>query len=132
MKIPPRFIALIPLSFAVVLQPALATEQSSAGALEDYLKTLAYEPIAFTGAFGHAPLVKGSLSNGRNPVFLVDTGWGMTTLNPNVSVNLKTLGELGVVLNDSMFGPMTNPAIVLMDKLTLGRAQLRVHARRNT
>jgi hypothetical protein len=47
----------------------------------------------------------------------------MTTLDEAQARSLKTLGELGVVLEDSLMGTLTNSSIVLMDKLKLGRAQ---------
>ena len=100
-----------------------AAESSQGTGLEDYLKRLGYEPIKFTSNERHLPLIEGEIGAGRKLRFAVDTGWGFTRLDTASAAGLKTLGELGVVLEDKFLGPLTNPAIVLIDKLVLGQAQ---------
>ncbi len=83
---------------------------------------LGYLPVTLTrGEYGQ-PLAECVLA-GKKRLFLVDTGWGRTALNENAARGLKTLGELGVTLEDSFMGKLSDPSIVLMDKLSLGRAQ---------
>jgi hypothetical protein len=57
----------------------------------------------------------------KRRLFLVDTGWGITTLDEATARGMKTLNEQGVVLEDPVLGPITNS--VLMEKLTLGGSQ---------
>jgi hypothetical protein len=100
-----------------------AAETSPSTSLEDYLKRLRYEPIKFRINDRGEPLMEGEIGAGKKRVLLLDTGWGMTTLDKDSAAGFKTLGEMGVVLEDTLLGRLTNPAIVLIDKLVLGRAQ---------
>jgi predicted aspartyl protease len=59
----------------------------------------------------------------KKRVFLVDTGWGRTALNEATARGLKSLGELGLKLDDTFWGTLADPSIVLMDKLRIGPAQ---------
>jgi predicted aspartyl protease len=101
---------------------ALDGDSTAAADLDSYLKSAGYESVAFKPNERSQPLLECVLA-GRKHVFLVDTGCGMTTLEPSGAVGLKTLGELGVVLEDSFLGKITNGSIALMDKLMIGRAQ---------
>jgi hypothetical protein len=96
-------------------------EQPHQPSLEDYLKRLRYEPVAFE-YHRNQPLIDGQLA-GKKCVFLVDTGCTITKLDQAAGAGLKTLEQLGVVLDDPWLGSLTNASIVLMEKLTLGRAQ---------
>jgi predicted aspartyl protease len=89
--------------------------------LEDYLKRLRYEPIFFELTEGNAPVVYGNLGE-KKLRFLVDTGWGFTALSPSAAAGLKTLGELGMILEDEGYS-LTNASLVVIDKLTLGQTQ---------
>jgi len=71
---------------------------------------------------GNKPIIKGELS-GKKLIFLLDTGCDLTRLNTKSGGRLKTLGELGVELEDGLMGRLTNSWIVLMDNLILGRAR---------
>ena len=63
-----------------------------------------------------------ALLDGRKRNFMVDTGWAMTTVSKATVRRLKTLGELGVKLEDSFLGTLSDSSMVLMEKLTLGPA----------
>ncbi|MEY2427144.1 MAG: Aspartyl protease [Verrucomicrobiota bacterium] len=90
--------------------------------LEDYLKRLNYEPVALSRTKENKLLATGHLGS-RKCAFLVDTGWGMTSLNERNARGLQTLGQLGGVLDDGVWGRLTNSSIVIMEKLVFGRAQ---------
>ena len=116
----------------LVSRVCLAADQAAKHTLDDYLKKLQYEPIPaekVASPGGSEPglqneiLVRGELGNGKKPLFLVDTGWGLTTLDQAVAIGLKTPSESGVVLEDSVLGQITNASAVIMDKLKLGRAE---------
>jgi predicted aspartyl protease len=99
-------------------------DQSQGRKLEDYLRRLGYEPVGFKVTKRNETLIDGEIGAGKKLVFLVDTGsWGGTRLSKESAAGLKTLGELGVTLDDRLMGPLTNRNIVLIDKLMLGRAQ---------
>jgi predicted aspartyl protease len=117
------------------MQTGWAADPAAKTSLEDYLKRLGYEPVAprnfdlpqrpslAEAARQNQIFVRGELGSGSRLTFLVDTGCGMTRLDPKSARGLKTLGELGVVLEDSLLGKITNSSIVLMDKVKLGRAE---------
>jgi len=84
------------------------------------LKRLGYQPVALTKNDDDKLLVKGEVG-GEKRTFFVDTGWGMTTLMRN-RTRLKTLGKLGVELDDSLLGRLSDTNIVVMEKLVLGDA----------
>ena len=111
------------LGVLVSVAPSFAAEGPAKSKLEDHLKQLQYDAIPFKMHEGNKPVIKGELGNGKKTVFLMDTGWGMTTLNTKTAAQLKTLGQLGVEIEDSMMGRLTNPAIVLVEDLKLGRAR---------
>ena len=94
----------------------------AADSLDDYLKHLGYEGIAFKNSESDKPVIQGVL-NGKKRDFLVDTGWGITSLDQPSARACKTPAEMGVALEDSYLGTITNSAVVIMEKLVLGRAQ---------
>lgn len=100
---------------------ALAADRP-ASSLDDYLKKLGYEGIAFKNTEDNKSSVQGEI-NGKKRGFIVDTGWGLTTLNKTTARDCKTPAEMGVALEDSILGTITNSSIVIMEKLVLGRAQ---------
>lgn len=108
-------------ALAVVALAAQA-EKEPASSLDEYLQRVGYLPVILKRGEQDKPLAEGVLA-GKKRLFLVDTGWGSTSLNENAAGGLKTLGELGATLEDSFMGKLSEPSIVLMDKLTLGRAQ---------
>jgi len=92
------------------------------GTLESYLEHLGYVGIDFKPNAANQPLIGGELG-GKKLVFLVDTGWGFTSLDTATARGCKTLGQLGVTLEDQAFGVLTNISLVLIDKLVLGQAE---------
>ena len=109
------------LTLAVVARVAQA-ENGAAPSLEGYLKRVGYLPVVLKKS-EHGKLLAEGVLAGKKRLFLVDTGCGRTTLDEGAARGLKSLGELGVTLDDSFWGKISDPAIVLMDKLALGGAQ---------
>jgi predicted aspartyl protease len=109
------------IALAVVASAARAVSEP-ASSLDDYLKRVGYLPVMLKRGEQDELLAEGVLA-GKKRLFLVDTGCERTVLNEATARGLKSLGELGVTLEDSFLGKLTNPSVVLMDKLTLGRAQ---------
>jgi hypothetical protein len=105
-----------------LLSVAPGAETGHPMGLEDFFKKMRYEPIKLQIQEGEA-LAEGELDTGKKCVFLVDTGWHMTTLDTGIAAGRKTLRERGVELEDSFLGRLTNSSLVLMDKLVFGRAQ---------
>ena len=114
---------LLAASFALAFVARAAQPGDGAGSsLEDYLKRVGYLPIELKRGQQDKLLAEGVLA-GKKRLFLVDTGWTRTALDEGAARGLKSLGELGVTLEDSFWGKLSDPTTVLMDKLTLGRAQ---------
>jgi predicted aspartyl protease len=90
--------------------------------LDDYLQRVGYLPVMLKRGEQDKMLAEGVLAE-KKRLFFVDTGWGKTALDKNATRGLKSLGEMGVTLEDSFLGKLSDPSIVLMDKLTLDRAQ---------
>ncbi len=111
--------AILALAFVVRIAQA---DNGAGSSLEDYLKLVGYVPVALKKGEQGRLLVEGVLA-GKKRLFLVDTGWGRTTLDEGAARGLKSLRELGVTLEDTFWGKTSDPAIVLMDELTLGHAQ---------
>jgi len=122
-KLPGAVSGLLAASLALAFVARAAQADNGAGSsLEDYLKRVGYLPIELKRSEHDELLAQGVLA-GKKRLFLVDTGWGRTALDESAARGLKSLGELGVTLEDSFWGKLSDPTIVLMDKLTLGRAQ---------
>ena len=114
---------LVAASLAVtVVASAAQAEKGARPSLDDYLKSVGYLPVALKRGENDKFLAEGVLA-GKKRSFFVDSGWGTTTLNEAAARGLKSLGELGVTLEDSFLGKLSDPSIVLMDNLTLDRAQ---------
>jgi len=109
------------LALAVVARGA-EPQNGTGHSLEDYLKRVGYLPIALKKGEQDKLLAQGALA-GKKRLFVVDTGTVRTALDEGAARGLKSLGELGVTLEDGFFGKLSDPTIVLMDKLTLGSAQ---------
>jgi len=118
----PRIFSLVCLSIFAAFSPALAADKAGP-TLDAYLKQLRYEPIELKRDDLEQLFVRGEFGGGKKRLFLVDTGCGMTILDPKGARGLKTLGELKVALDDKALGRLTNADVVIMDKLILGRAQ---------
>src|SRR5438046_805665 len=122
-KFPDALSGLLAASLALAFVARAAQADNGAGSsLEDYLKRVGYLPIELKKGEHDKLLAEGVLA-GKKRLFLVDTGWTRTALDEGAARGLKSLGELGVTLEDSFWGKLSDPAIVLMDKLTLGSAQ---------
>ena len=109
------------LALAFVARVAQA-ETGAGSSLEDYLKRVGYLPVVLKKGEQGKLLAEGVLA-GKKRLFLLDTGWARTTLDEGAARGLKSLGELGVTLEDSFWGHLSDPAIVLMDNFKLGHAQ---------
>jgi hypothetical protein len=108
-----------------VLQPAQqarASEPPSAAGLDAYLAHLGYEGVSFNHNERKQPLIETQIGSHRH-VMLADTGCRMTILTPAAAMGLKTLGQLGVALDDRVLGRVTNAGVALVDKLVIGRGQ---------
>src|SRR5262249_19570422 len=104
-----------------VASPSFATEFPPL-TIDEYLKQLHYEAVAFRRSQHHRPLLEGKVGRTKL-VFLVDTGWGFTSIDAKHSKGIKKLGEIGATLQDTALGPITNSSIGLLEKVELGRAQ---------
>lgn len=110
--------------FVVGAAPAvLASDVHKTGDLGQYLASLGYASVPFKKTDRDQPLIEVELA-GRRHIFLADTGCSMTTLQPVAAAGLKTLGQLGVTLEDSFLGTITNSNVALMSNLQVGPAQL--------
>jgi hypothetical protein len=105
-----------------VIATAAPAENEPASSIDEYLQRVGYLPVMLKRGEQDKHLAEGVLA-GKKRLFLVDTGWGRTSLNENAARGLKTLGELDITLEDSFMGKLSDPSIVLMDKLSLDRAQ---------
>ena len=90
--------------------------------LERYLKAFSYYPVSFK-ATDDVPFMIEVQIDGKKKILLVDTGCPVTTLDTRKVPNLKTIGQLKTQLEDSVLGPLSDPSILLMDKLEIGGAQ---------
>jgi predicted aspartyl protease len=114
---------LLAANLALAFVAGAAQAESGAGSsLGDYLKRVGYLPVTLKNG-EHGKLLAEGVLAGKKCLFLVDTGWGRTALDEGAARGLKSLGELGGTLDDSFWGKLSDPAIVVMDKLTLGGAQ---------
>jgi hypothetical protein len=59
----------------------------------------------------------------KTVTLLVDTGCSFTTVDIRRVPNLKSLGQLQTKLADSRLGQISDPSILLIDKLSIGGAQ---------
>jgi hypothetical protein len=91
----------------IACSPATAAEQRSGHSLEDYLKRLGYQPIPLRRDHGNHLMVDGQI-DAKNHDFMVDTGCTLTIVDNSIARKLKTLKTLGVQLQDSYFGTITN------------------------
>ncbi len=106
----------------VSLEQCLGDDKASKGELEQYLASLGYEGLAFKSTEKNQLLLEGKIGE-QKWVLFVDTGWGFTTLSERAARGLKRLGEVGGSLEDDHFGTLTDPSIVIMEKLAIGKAQ---------
>ena len=99
---------------------AAAAEQQSGHSLDNYLKRLGYESISLKYDHGNYLLVIGEI-DGKSRDVLIDTGCSFTTVDTDIARKMKTLGSLGVQLEDSFLGTLTNAKTCLM-RVKLGNA----------
>jgi hypothetical protein len=99
-----------------------AAEKSGGVNLHQYLQGFKYGFVPIQGAAESKPLINAKIGD-RSVRLLLDSGCGWTTLDTETAKGLKTLEELGVVLQDSLFGELTNRDIVVVEKLILSKAQ---------
>lgn len=112
----------VTVSFMLALG-AVAAEKQFRPTLETYLKRLGYEAVVLDlDRKGNKLMVK-TLVNNRQRRFIVDTGCTVTALDRPVARGMKTLGESGLKLEDSLLGAVTNASFVIIEHLKLGRAE---------
>ena len=113
-------------SLAIISSILLAASSEARAAegtsLEVYLGKLGYLGVPFKVMRDKFQVIDGIIA-GKHRVLALDTGCNPSVLGANAARGVKTLGELGISLDDGRFGVLTNSAIVLIDKLTLGPAQ---------
>src|SRR6266481_5819486 len=91
----------------------LAADQQNGRSLDSYLKRLGYESIPLKYDHGNHLLAVGEI-DGKSRDFMVDTGCTFTTVDSDFARKMKTLGSLGVQLEDSFLGTLTNSKTLLM------------------
>src|SRR5437867_8006569 len=101
-------------AWVLVATTCLGAEQQFRPSLERYLKGIGYEPIRLKRGLHNDLVVWGEL-HGKERSFLVDTGCSVSVLDRGTARRLKTLGELGLQLDDSFLGKVIEPSFVLMD-----------------
>jgi len=84
----------------MAVSPAAAAEQQSGHSLDNYLKRLGYESIPLKYDHGNHLLAIGEI-DGKSRDVLIDTGCSFTTVDTDIARKMKTLGSLGVQLEDS-------------------------------
>lgn len=99
---------------------AAAADRRTSHSLENYLKRIGYDPIPLRYDHGNHLLLTGQI-DGKSRDFLIDTGCSFTTVDSDVARKMKTLGALGVQLEDSFLGTLTNSKTCLMT-VKLGNA----------
>jgi len=92
------------------------------GSLEEYLRSYAYYPFSLDEQGGERFILFARI-NEKKVVLLVDTGCPVTVLDARKVPGLKTLGQLKIKLADSQFGELSDPNILLIDRLAIGGAQ---------
>jgi predicted aspartyl protease len=100
-----------------------SAEAQSRVTMEQMLGHLRYGGVALIKDKKPSLRVEGSLSNGKKCIFLVDTGWTYTTLDPSAAKGFKKIGELGITLEDTLLGTITNSEVVPIPRLKLGAAE---------
>jgi predicted aspartyl protease len=104
----------------IVCAPARAAEQRTSHSLESYLKRLGYEPIPLKRDHYNHLFLYGEI-DGKSRRIGVDTGCSVTRIDRAAARKLKTIGQLGVELEDSFLGRITNGDVCLM-RVKLGSA----------
>ncbi|MGD1031611.1 MAG: pepsin/retropepsin-like aspartic protease family protein [Opitutaceae bacterium] len=95
---------------------------ASRSSLEKYLRSLAYYPVSLTEV-GRQRFITEARINEKTVTLLVDTGCPLTTLDVRRVPNLKSLGQLQTKLADSRLGQVSDPSILLINRLSIGGAQ---------
>lgn len=104
----------------LIAHSVLAADQGTGHSLDNYLKRLGYDSIPLKYDHDNHLLVTGQI-DGKNRDFLVDTGCTFTIVDSDIARKMKTLGSLGVQLEDSFLGTITNAKTCLMT-VKLGNA----------
>jgi hypothetical protein len=114
---------ILPGLYLLATPSLIAADSPPKTGLDNYLGKLRYQSIDFKLNEANKPLLQGDLGTGKKVTFVLDTGWSMTTINTRSAAGLKTLGELKVELDDALMGRLNDPALLLMQSMTLGHAQ---------
>ncbi len=99
-----------------------AAETPKRRSFEDLLKRLGYELVEMDRGDSYDLTVPGKIDDWKE-TFIVDTGCSFTTVKPGVGKKLKTLGDLGVKMEDSYWGTISDPSIAVIAVLRLGGAR---------
>jgi hypothetical protein len=118
------------LMFTVCGRGSFAADPGQSLSLDAYLKRLGYQNVKMKDNALYRPLVEAKLSNGKNVVCLVTTGETISTIAEGSAKGLKTLGQLGVEVEDHVLGRLTNSDICLVEKLVVGPAEFYNHPAR--
>jgi predicted aspartyl protease len=100
-----------------------AAYPATGATLEDYLKNQGYEEVEFERTEHPQDFVIAYL-NGRKHTFLVDTGWGMTTLSKSAARESKSINQTAPKPIEPPLASANSAEVFVMDKLTLGHVQL--------
>jgi hypothetical protein len=101
----------------IACSPGAAAEQRTTHSLENYLKRLGYEPIPLKRDHDNHLFLYGEIQ-GKSRRIDVDTGCPVTRVDSITARKLKTIGQLGVELEDSFLGRITNPHVRLLHVLS--------------
>jgi predicted aspartyl protease len=103
------------------IPPVLVLGQPTKPTLDDYLKQLGYESVSVTARSQHnQPAVEVQLAQ-KKRVFLVDSGWGVTTLKESIAGPAKSLPQSGGTVEDTTSSARSGSSLVLIEKLRIGR-----------
>ncbi len=115
-----KFLFVLALLSSLPLFAANETNQAAPVSLENYLQKLGYAPIPLKRSHNDQPVVQARIEN-KTRTLLVDSGWTFTTLDRSVARGAKTLADLGVTLEDSFLGAITNENVTLLPDMQLGK-----------
>jgi hypothetical protein len=106
---------------SLVFAPPQTTpaDSPSSSSLDDYLKRLGYETVEFEDTDHTQDFVVGALSTGGKHTFLVDTGWGMTSLSKAAAKGIKRPAQESYQASGT-----SRVEFVKIDELTLGHVHL--------
>jgi hypothetical protein len=111
----------------LLLLPTMAAAKeaprgASSSSIEAFLKLYSYFPFRFESDDNEPFLLQASIGD-KKLKLTVDTGCPFTIIDPRSTPGLKTFGELGIKLRDSLLGELTDPALLVLENLSFGPAR---------